>query len=118
MNNYSDYVSPQKYTAAFIPGGLSDLTSWSDDDLEGFLEKAREDYPEGYVIDVLRGVNEPIKIPDSVKELKNNYRRYKKMQDDLGGSVFSYIAEMAFLFLMLFGMLKGTDKLVHRIFGI
>ena len=32
--------------------------------------------------------------------------------------VFGYMAEMSFLFLMLFGMLKGTDKLVNRIFGI
>lgn len=33
-------------------------------------------------------------------------------------AVFGYIAEISFLFLMLFGMLKGTDKLVNRIFGI
>lgn len=32
--------------------------------------------------------------------------------------VFSYMAEMSFLFLVLFGMLKGTDKLVNRVFGI
>jgi len=32
--------------------------------------------------------------------------------------VFGYMAEMSFLFLMLFGMLKGTDKLVNRVFGI
>ena len=32
--------------------------------------------------------------------------------------VFGYMAEISFLFLMLFGMLKGTDKLVNRIFGI
>lgn len=32
--------------------------------------------------------------------------------------VFGYMAEVSFLFLMLFGMLKGTDKLVNRIFGI
>ena len=32
--------------------------------------------------------------------------------------VFNYMAEMSFLFLMLFGMLKGTDKLVNRVFGI
>lgn len=32
--------------------------------------------------------------------------------------VFKYMAEVSFLFLMLFGMLKGTDKLVNRIFGI
>ena len=32
--------------------------------------------------------------------------------------VFKYMAEISFLFLMLFGMLKGTDKLVNRIFGI
>ncbi len=33
-------------------------------------------------------------------------------------AVFGYMAEVAFLFLMLFGMLKGTEKLVNRIFGI
>ncbi|MBQ9872762.1 MAG: hypothetical protein IJM27_12650 [Eubacterium sp.] len=32
--------------------------------------------------------------------------------------VFGYMAEISFLFLMLFGMLKGTDKLINRIFGV
>lgn len=46
------------------------------------------------------------------------YKHLLEMKDNLGSLVFSYIAEMGFLFMMLFGMLKGTERLVHKIFGI
>ena len=52
--------------------------------------------------------------PEQIEE----YQRLLEIKDNLGSYVFSYIAEMAFLFMMLFGMLKGTEKLVHKIFGI
>ena len=52
--------------------------------------------------------------PEEIAE----YQRLLEVKDNLGSYVFSYIAEMAFLFMMLFGMLKGTEKLVHKIFGI
>ncbi len=52
--------------------------------------------------------------PEQIAE----YQRLVEIKDSLGSYVFSYIAEMAFLFMMLFGMLKGTEKLVHKIFGI
>lgn len=52
--------------------------------------------------------------PEEIEE----YRHLVEIKDNLGSYVFSYIAEMAFLFMMLFGMLKGTEKLVHKIFGI
>ena len=55
-----------------------------------------------------------ILTPEEIEE----YQRLVEIKDSLGGYVFSYIAEMAFLFMMLFGMLKGTEKLVHKIFGV
>ena len=51
-------------------------------------------------------------------EVIAEYQRLVEIKDSLGSYVFNYIAEMAFLFVMLFGMLKGTEKLVHKIFGI
>lgn len=38
--------------------------------------------------------------------------------ENADSAMFSYMAQIGFLFLMLFGMLKGTDKLVNRIFGV
>ena len=52
--------------------------------------------------------------PEQIAE----YQRLVEIKESLGSYVFSYIAEMAFLFMMLFGMLKGTERLVHKIFGI
>ncbi len=52
--------------------------------------------------------------PEEIEE----YQRLLEVKDSLGSYVFSYIAEVGFLFMMLFGMLKGTERLVHKIFGI
>ena len=88
------------------------------------LDSALENYqdPNMYLLD--RGIiptnnmslmlGSTILSPEEIEE----YQRLVEIKDSLSGYVFSYIAEMAFLFMMLFGMLKGTERLVHKIFGI
>lgn len=124
INSYAEYIDPLEYAGSLNPvlgieakEATHNPDSYSDSALNDWLEAARENSTNGYVYS-FRHPDVPIKIPDSVEEFKETYKRYEKMEEDLSGSVFSYIAELAFLFLMLFGMLKGTDKLVHRIFGI
>ncbi len=88
------------------------------------LDSALSDYtdPDAYLME--RGIiptnnismiiGSQLLTPEEIEE----YQRLVEIHDSLGSYVFSYIAEMAFLFMMLFGMLKGTEKLVHKIFGI
>ena len=88
------------------------------------LDSALDNYqdPNMYLLD--RGISptnnmsmmlgSTILTPEEIEE----YQRLVEIKDSLGGYVFSYVAEMAFLFMMLFGMLKGTEKLVYKIFGI
>lgn len=122
INAYAEYVAPSEYAAAInqaLPLILDEGTLDSDqmEMVEDILEEVRKDNPDGYVSPLTKP-NVRILIPGSAKELLDTYNRYASMKDNLAANVFSYIAELAFLFLMLFGMLKGTDKLVHRIFGI
>lgn len=122
INAYAEYVAPSEYAAAINPALLlyfdeGKLDSDKMEKVEDMLEEARKDNPDGYVSPLTKP-NVRILIPGSAKELLDTYNRYASMKDNLAANVFSYIAELAFLFLMLFGMLKGTDKLVHRIFGI
>ena len=98
--------------------GLLDLDSIPDSEIEQTLQNLRNQYPDGKVPIIQSDGTTFVDIPGSAQEFRSNVDSYQEMSEDLDGTVFSYIAEMAFLFLMLFGMLKGTDKLVHRIFGI
>ena len=115
-------MAPSEYAAAInpaLPLILDEGTLDSDqmEMVEDMLKDARKDNPDGYVSPLTKP-NVRILIPGSAKELLDTYNRYASMKDNLAANVFSYIAELEFLFLMLFGMLKCTDNLVHRIFGI
>ena len=124
IDEYDTYIEPGKYKTTIMLNGatvgqyLGDIDKLSDSEIEEILEKDRNDHPDGKISLILSDSEIMVDIPTSPAQFRSTYHSYEKMRDDLDGSVFSYIAEMAFLFLMLFGMLKGTDKLVHRIFGI
>lgn len=125
VDAYDTYVPPETYKTTILfngatasgPALLVDVKDLSDSEIQGALDQCWEDHPEGKV-QVPLDKETIVDIPKSAQEFRNYYDKYTQMETDLDGTVFSYIAEMAFLFLMLFGMLKGTDKLVHRIFGI
>lgn len=128
INKYDSYIDPAKYKGTIMTGGatglassatgLLDLDSIPDSEIEQTLQNLRNQYPDGKVPIIQSDGTTFVDIPGSAQEFRSNVDSYQEMSEDLDGTVFSYIAEMAFLFLMLFGMLKGTDKLVHRIFGI
>ena len=88
------------------------------------LDSALENYvdPDMYLLD--HGIMPTVDISRIMGSLMLTeeeievYQHLLEMRDNLGSLVFSYIAEMGFLFMMLFGMLKGTERLVHKIFGI
>lgn len=112
LNQYEDYVSPVIYERAFGGVDESELAEYRQDP-EVFRNTTRVYHFSDRIKNMLAN-----NIPATVEEYNEQLARLKAMEENLGGTVFTYIAEMAFLFMMLFGMLKGTDKLVHRIFGL